>query len=62
MLLAVAAFINYIDRATLSVAATDIQRELHLSNYDLGLLLSAFFWTYAACQLCSLAGWLVDSI
>jgi ACS family D-galactonate transporter-like MFS transporter len=60
VLLVLSAFINYIDRTTLSVGATDIQKELHLSNYHLGLLLSAFFWTYAFCQLLSLAGWLVD--
>jgi len=61
-LLVVSAFINYIDRTTLSVGAVSIQKELGLSNYQLGELLSAFFWTYAACQLCSLAGWLVDRL
>jgi MFS family permease len=59
-LLVVSAFINYIDRTTLSVGAASIQNELGLTNTQLGKLLSAFFWTYAACQLCSLAGWLVD--
>jgi ACS family D-galactonate transporter-like MFS transporter len=59
-LLVASAFINYIDRTTLSVGAASIQKELGLSNYQLGLLLSAFFWTYAACQLFALAGWLVD--
>jgi MFS transporter, ACS family, D-galactonate transporter len=59
-LLVFSAFLNYVDRANLSVGATDIQRELHLSNYSLGLLGSAFFWTYAAFQLFVIAGWLVD--
>lgn len=59
-LLVLSAFINYIDRTTLSVGAASIQKELGLTNYQLGKLLSAFFWTYAACQLCALAGWLVD--
>jgi ACS family D-galactonate transporter-like MFS transporter len=59
-LLVFSALLNYVDRANLSVGATDIQRELHLSNYSLGLLGSAFFWTYAAFQLCAIAGWLVD--
>src|ERR1035441_3165792 len=59
-LLVVSAFINYIDRANLSVGAASIRKELGLTNYQLGLLLSAFFWTYAACQLFALAGWLVD--
>ncbi len=59
-LLVFSAFLNYVDRANLSVGATDIQRDLHLSNYSLGLLGSAFFWTYAAFQLFVVAGWLVD--
>jgi len=35
--------LNYIDRANLSVGAIDVQRELRLSSYQLGVLLSAFF-------------------
>ena len=53
---------NYADRANLSVGATDIQHDLHLTNYQLGVLLSAFFWTYALAQLCYVAGWLVDRL
>jgi MFS family permease len=49
--------INYMDRSNLSVAATNLSRELSLGPADLGLLLSAFFWSYAICQLG--AGWLV---
>src|ERR1017187_6641392 len=59
-LLVVSGFLNYVDRANLSVGATNIQAELHLSNYDLGKLLSVFFWTYATFQLFGIAGWLVD--
>ncbi len=59
-LLVFSAFLNYVDRANLSVGATDIQHDLHLTNYSLGLLGSAFFWTYAAFQLFVIAGWLVD--
>src|SRR6266508_3384209 len=59
-LLVFSVFINYIDRSNLSVGATDIQKELGLSNYQLGVLLSSFFWTYAAFQLFVIAGWLVD--
>ena len=58
-LLVFSAFLNYVDRANLSVGATDIQSELDLSNYYLGKLLSAFFWTYATFQLLIIAGWLV---
>jgi MFS transporter, ACS family, D-galactonate transporter len=58
MLLVVSVGINYMDRSNLSVVATDLSRDLHLNRTDLGLLLGAFFWTYAIFQL--LAGWLVD--
>ncbi len=62
VLLVISGFLNYVDRANLSVGATNIQSELHLSDYQLGLLLSAFFWTYATFQLFSIAGWLVDRL
>jgi MFS family permease len=57
-LLVVSVAINYIDRTNLSVAAPQLRAELGLSPIDLGLLLSAFFWTYASFQIVS--GWLVD--
>jgi MFS family permease len=57
ILLALSAAINYIDRTTLSVAATDIQRQLQLTNAQLGSLQSAFFATYAFSQFTFLAGW-----
>lgn len=57
-LLVVSIFINFLDRSNLSVAAPDLRRELMLGPAQLGLLLSAFFWSYAAFQL--VAGWLVD--
>ena len=60
ILLVISGFLNYVDRANLSVGATNIQAELSISNYRLGLLLSAFFWTYAAFQFTGIAGWLVD--
>lgn len=56
MLLAVAVFINYVDRGNLATAAPVIKDELHLSATQIGILLSAFFWTYAPGQLG--AGWL----
>jgi ACS family D-galactonate transporter-like MFS transporter len=60
ILLAFSGFLNYFDRSNLAVGATDIQRSLGLSDYDLGLLQSAFFWLYAAMQFLGIAGWLVD--
>jgi ACS family D-galactonate transporter-like MFS transporter len=58
ILLAFSVFINYFDRGNLSVAAPQLTSELNLSPSNMGILLSAFFWTYAICQL--LGGWLVD--
>jgi len=43
--------INYLDRTNLSVAATGLGEELKLSSVQLGLLFSAFGWTYAALQI-----------
>jgi len=57
-LLSFSVLINYLDRSNLSAAAPLVANELSLSDSQLGLLFSAFFWTYAACQV--LAGWLVD--
>jgi MFS family permease len=50
MLLAARAF-SYGDRVVLSIAATDIGRNLHLHALRLGYLFSAFSWAYAAAQL-----------
>jgi ACS family D-galactonate transporter-like MFS transporter len=58
ILLALSVLINYIDRSNLSIAAPLLQDEVHISNSQLGTLLSAFFWTYGLMQIP--AGWLVD--
>ena len=58
VLLAICALINYVDRGNLSIAAPLLKDELHISVTQLGILLSAFFWTYTAMQFVS--GWLVD--
>ena len=47
-MMAVAMFINYADRGSLSVAAPVLTDQLKISNSQMGLLLSAFFWSYAA--------------
>ncbi len=57
-LLVLGCAINYIDRSTLAVANPLIRQELGLTIGDMGLLLSAFLWAYAAFQLP--AGALVD--
>jgi ACS family D-galactonate transporter-like MFS transporter len=58
ILLWLSVFLNYIDRSNLSIAAPLLKGELGLSATQLGVLLSAFFWTYACLQIP--AGWLVD--
>lgn len=60
VLLVVCGVINYLDRATLAVANEYIRADLGLSMAEMGLLLSAFSWSYALCQLP--VGALVDKI
>ena len=51
MLLGVGILINYFDRVNISVAAPQLQQEFGLTPVELGLLFSAFFWTYAILQV-----------
>ncbi|WP_275561487.1 MFS transporter [Streptomyces sp. 5-6(2022)] len=50
--------IAYLDRAALSVAMPHMSDEFHISSAVQGVMLSAFFWTYALFQIPS--GWLLD--
>jgi sugar phosphate permease len=59
-LLLVCGVINYLDRATLAGANEDIRADLGLSLGQMGVLLSAFSWSYAICQLP--VGALVDKV
>jgi sugar phosphate permease len=52
--------VSYIDRANLAIAAPAIRAELGIDAAAMGLVLSAFFWTYAAMQLP--AGWFIDKL
>lgn len=58
VLLLIAVLINYADRGTLALAAPIIKTEWGISASRLGVLFSAFFWTYMALQFA--VGWLVD--
>jgi len=58
ILLVISVFINYVDRGNLSIAAPLLRSELGLSTSQLGILFSAFFWTYTA--MLFLCGWFVD--
>jgi MFS family permease len=51
-------FINYVDRGTMPTAAHLMQGDLHLDHAQMGLLLSAFYWTYTCMQIP--IGWLAE--
>src|SRR5712664_4252654 len=50
--------ITYIDRVNVSTAASAFQRELHLSNTQVGLVFSAFAYPYLIFQI--IGGWVSD--
>jgi len=50
--------INYADRATISIAAPSIRKELGLDAVQMGFVFSAFAWSYVLAQLPG--GWLLD--
>lgn len=52
--------ITYIDRVNIATAAGDIQRELSLSNTQLGLVFSAFAYPYTVFQI--FGGWVGDRV
>jgi MFS family permease len=56
LLLALAIFINMVDRGNLATAAPVLRDGLALTNAQMGVLLSAFFWVYAPAL--PLAGWM----
>jgi MFS family permease len=59
-LLFLAGLINYFDRTIVSVALPSIAAQLHLGPTRMGVLLSAFFWSYALMQVP--IGWLSDHL
>lgn len=50
--------INYADRATLSLAAPALTKDLGIDKLQLGIVFSAFGWAYVAAQIPG--GWLLD--
>ena len=52
--------ISYVDRGNLAIAAPAIMRDFRIEPSTMGVLLSSFFWTYAALQIP--AGLLVDRL
>ncbi|WP_190815650.1 MFS transporter [Saccharopolyspora pogona] len=49
--LGIGAFVNYIDRVNLSIAAPEIMRDFDISAAQMGIVSSAFLWTYAVLQM-----------
>ncbi len=43
--------INYLDRVNLSVATAPLEHEFHLSAGDMGIILSAYLWSYVLLQI-----------
>ena len=58
VLLFITVVINYLDRSNLSIAAPALTSDLGIDPVHVGLIFSAFGWTYAAMQIPG--GWLVD--
>ncbi|MCL6633828.1 MAG: MFS transporter [Alicyclobacillus herbarius] len=52
--------LNYLDRTNISVAGPFIKSDLHLNSVTLGLIFSAFGWTYALMQIPG--GWVLDRL
>src|SRR4029078_9459217 len=50
-LVAIGTMINYLDRTVLGIAAPFLTRDLALSGAQMGLVFSAFSWSYAALQI-----------
>lgn len=51
LLVVLAVAIAYMDRVNISISAPFIKKALGLSDADMGLVFSAFFWSYAAMQI-----------
>jgi MFS family permease len=58
LLIALVLLINYVDRGNLATAVPLIQDTLHLTNKQLGVLLSAFFYTYVLAMVP--LGWVAE--
>jgi MFS family permease len=51
-------FITYIDRVNIGTAASEMQKDLHLSNTQLGFIFSSFAYPYLLFQV--IGGWVGD--
>jgi ACS family D-galactonate transporter-like MFS transporter len=60
MLILVATVINYLDRVNISSVAPFMSKDLHIDKFHMGMMFSAFAWTYAFALLP--AGYVVDRL
>ncbi len=59
-LISAGTLINYLDRTVLGIAAPRMSAELQFSPAVMGIIFSAFSWSYAAAQIPG--GWLLDRV
>lgn len=59
-LIFISVVINYMDRTNLSIAAAQMKEDLAISTVEMGLLFSAFAWTYSFLQIPG--GYLADRV
>ncbi|PYU70805.1 MAG: MFS transporter, partial [Acidobacteria bacterium] len=52
--------INYLDRTVLGIAAPQMSTELHIAPAIMGIVFSAFSWSYAVAQVPG--GWVLDRV
>ncbi len=57
VLLFITVVINYLDRSNLSIAAPALTSDLGIDPIHVGLIFSAFGWTYAAMQILVVGWW-----
>ena len=50
-MISIATMVNYLDRSLLAVAAPAISDDLHVGPVEMGLVFSAFSWSYALAQI-----------
>ena len=60
VLISLATLINYLDRSVMGVAKPELVKELHISPEVMGLIFSAFSWTYALAQIPG--GYVIDRL
>lgn len=60
LLVFVGVVINYMDRSNISIVAPLLSKELKLNSIQMGLIFSAFGWTYMGFQIPG--GWIVDKV